>query len=79
MNLATYRISFNKPKHCNIDIPILQMENPWLMYSVQEAFWEPAALEGGEESGPSLGELSVFRPGPALLAWKPSNKGHSLP
>lgn len=49
INLATYRISFNKPKHCNIDITILQMENPWLIYSVQEAFWEPAALEGGDQ------------------------------
>lgn len=55
------------------------MENPWLIYSVQEAFREPAALEGGEESGPSWVELSVFHPGPVLLAWKLSNKGHSLP
>ena len=38
-----------------------------------------AAPEGGEESGPSWGELSVFHPGPVLLAWKLSNKGHSLP
>lgn len=55
------------------------MENPWLIYSVQEAFREPAALEGGEESGPSWGDFQCFIQDQFSLPGNFQIKGHSLP